>query len=847
MTSGGHIDKIMPASFSFTISAERVEGRNSDPQSGKTPGAVSSAILVEDFSYARPGEAHASSGLAVVVSHIKDDVMDKRELLEWEYKCIQEEPPECVAVCPLHVDARFFLKEVGRGDWKSAYKTLVKMMPFPGIIGRICDHPCEVRCKRGEVGGAISIGTLERKCVETYSKGEKIQIQPQRGQRVAVLGSGLAGLTAALDLLQKGYAITFFERGDRLGGTLWDLPERLLPREVINNETAVLTALNAEIHFNAKLDGGAFTSICKEFDAVFIDCDGAGWPDFPLERDGDGRISIDPLWGATGQKGVYAGGGIRSGRVYSPVTDAYEGRKAALSISRYLQRVSMEAGRENEGPRATRLFTSLKGIASVPRIEPADSEKGFTEEEARKEASRCIQCQCLECVKVCLFLERYKGHPRKYTREIFNNERVLPGAAHRANVFVNSCSTCGLCETVCPNDFFMGDLCLMARRTMLKEDFMPPSFHEFALQDMAYSNSESFSLCRHGSGKKESAFLYFPSCQLCATSPGEVLVSYRYLRERLSGGVGIMLRCCGAPAYWAGRDDLFRETLEGIRNAWKEMGSPQVITACSTCQGLFGDHLSEIKTLSLWEVLEGIGLPGEVGDKGTAVAVVDPCSTRHDRKTQESVRRIAGALGFSIEELPLSGEKPECCGYGGLMYNTDSRLARDVVARRAGINSQDYLAYCAMCRDNFAAAGKRVAHLIEHVFPTVGGNDPAGRGWISWTERRTNRARVKKAILRDLGEEKGDRMEAYEAIMLQIAPEVRRRIDDRRILEDDIRKVIDYAGRTGKWVRNHETGHHRAYCQLENVTFWVDYTPAEGGFTIHNAYSHRMKIERIRQ
>jgi glutamate synthase (NADPH) small chain len=807
------------------------------------------------FSPTIPEAVHASSGfvvVVVVVNVVKGDVMDKRELLDWEYKCIQEESPECVAACPLHVDTRLFLKEVGRGDWKSAYKILVKMMPFPGIIGRICDHPCEVKCKRGEVGGPIAIGALERKCVETYFKSEKIQLQPQRGQRVAVLGSGLAGLTAALDLLKKGYMVTLFDRGDRLGGTLWNLPEGLLPREVINDETAILAALNADIRFNATLDGGAFTSICEEFDSVFIDRDSMAWRDLSLEQDGDGMISIEAITGATGTKGIYAGGGIRKGASYSPVTEAYEGRKAALSISRYLEQVSMDAGRENEGPRATRLFTSLKGIASLPRIRSADGEAGFTEEEARKEASRCIQCQCLECVKVCLYLERYKGYPKKYIREVFNNERVLPGAAHRANVFVNSCSTCGLCETVCPNDFFMGDLCLEARRTMLKENFMPPSFHEFALQDMAYSNSDSFSLCRHEPGREKSAFLYFPSCQLCATSPGEVLASYRYLRERLSGGVGIMLRCCGAPAYWAGRDDLFQETLEGIRSAWEEMGRPQVITACSTCQSLFGDHLSEMKTLSLWEVIEGAGLPGHgpsgaLGVKGTTVAVVDPCITRNDRKTQESVRRIAGALGFAIEELPLSGEKPECCGYGGLMYNTDSGLARDVVARRVGISSHDYLAYCAMCRDNFAAAGKRVAHLIEHVFPTVGGNDPAGRGWISWTERRTNRTRVKKAILRDLGEEKGTMMEAYEAITLQIAPEVRRKIDDRRILEDDIRKVIDSVERTGKRLMNRETGHYRAYCQLENVTFWVDYTPEEKHFTIHNAYSHRMKIERIRQ
>ena len=105
-----------------------------------------------------------------------------------------------------------------------------------------------------------------------------------------------------------------------------------------------------------------------------------------------------------------------------------------------------------------------------------------------------IQCECMECVKVCLYLDRYKGYPKKYARQVFNNEYVMFGRAHTKNLFVNSCSTCGLCETVCPNDFHVGDLMLQARRTMLREKTMPASFHEFALQDMAHSNGETF--CR---------------------------------------------------------------------------------------------------------------------------------------------------------------------------------------------------------------------------------------------------------------------------------------------------------------------------------------------------------------
>lgn len=778
--------------------------------------------------------------------------MEKDELLAWEHKCIQEEPPECTAACPIHVDARLFVKEIGRGDWEAALKVLRKTMPFPGILGRICDHPCEANCKRREAGEPISIGLLERICMEKATGSGRVVPLPRKDHRIAVIGSSFAGLTAAWDLLKKGMTVAVFERSDRLGGFLWDYSRDLLPSEVIREELSVLDSLKADIRLESSLDGALFEGICRDFDAVFIDREAVDGCDLPLGRDDAGEIAANPLTGATDREKVYAGGGTKRRGHCSPVTEAREGRRGALSIERFLQKVHIEVGRENEGPFTTRLFTSLDGVEPLSRFKPRDAVTGYSEEEARRESSRCIQCECMECVKVCLYLERYKGYPKKYARQVFNNERVIFGASRTANRFVNSCSACGLCETVCPNDFFMGDLCLQARRTMNEQKFMPPSFHEFALQDMAHSNGERFAFCRHEPGRKESAWLYFPSCQLSATSPGEVLASYRYLRERLTGGVGIMLRCCGAPAFWAGRGDLFRESLDEIRSGWEGLGKPRLITACATCRSLFSDHLPEMETHSLWSIIEESGFPGSAvysgaDGPGKAVAVVDPCITRHDRETRESVRRLVGALGLAVEELPLSGEKPECCGFGGLMFNADPVLARDVIARRVAVSGNDYLAYCAMCRDNFAAAGKRVCHLIELLFPTVSGGDPASRGWLSWSERRENRARVKGEILRDCGEEGGGKMAAHEGIKLNMTEDVRRRIDQRRILEDDIRKVIAHGERSGKRLKDIRTGHYRACLQPENVTFWVDYSLGDEGFTVHNAYCHRMKIVGIKQ
>jgi hypothetical protein len=193
------------------------------------------------------------------------------------------------------------------------------------------------------------------------------------------------------------------------------------------------------------------------------------------------------------------------------------------------------------------------------------------------------------------------------------------------------------------------------------------------------------------------------------------------------------------------------------------------------------------------------------------------------------------------------------------MFNGDKLLAADVIQHRTTVidppdsslyrtevKEHDYLAYCAMCRDNLVAGGKRTSHLIEHVFPTVAGNDPAARGWISWSERRANRSGVKQNLLLERGENGATALEEHEKMALLMTSDVRRKIDERRILESDIKKVIDHAERTGKRLQNLHSTLFRTCLQSENVTFWVDYTPEESGFRIHNAFSHRMKIVGIK-
>jgi glutamate synthase (NADPH) small chain len=754
--------------------------------------------------------------------------VDQAGLREFEQRCIQEEPAECVAACPLHVDARSFAIEVARGAWDEAWKILRKTMPLPSVLGRICDHPCEDRCRRRERGGSIRIGALEQACVQMPSPEQRVLSLPRRDKRVGVMGTGLASLTVAWDLARKGYPISVFGPSGRVGGLLLQYPEDVLPRDAIDGEIAILRRIGVEFRLGETpgldvLRGG--------FDAVFFGLDAGLAEPETLESGPDGRPRFDRSTMQAGLDGIFLGGERPADGAMSPVGWALDGRRAAVSIDRLLQGASLHAGREKEGPQSTRLFVSLTGVESAPPVAPAE-----------QEAARCLRCECLECVKVCEYLEHFGSYPRRYAREVYNNGAIVKGD-HKSNLFIDSCMLCGLCTTVCPEQFSMPDLCLGARREMVRGGKMPPSAHEFALEDYRWSHSDAFALSRHEPGHDRSAYAFFPGCQLAGSNPGQVELVYEHLRSRLAGGVALMLDCCGAPAHWAGREDLFDQGVAEVTSLWQGLGSPTLVFACPTCLSLLGPRLAGAKTTFLGQVLEDIGVPATVSPEGNRPLRVihDPCTTRHNAAVRQSARRLLGLLAQPVEELVLSQETTECCGYGGLQANANPGLARRVAARRAAESPLEYVTYCAMCRDSLAAAGKRTVHILDLVYP--GDADPAGRPRPGWSERRENRARLRERLLARLWNEGGHALQPWQSIELLMSEEVRTRLEARRIMVEDVQRVIHHAKHTGDALCHSVSGRFLASFRPRAVMFWVEYSPRGDAFEIHNAYGHRMDAE----
>lgn len=371
---------------------------------------------------------------------------------------------------------------------------------------------------------------------------------------------------------------------------------------------------------------------------------------------------------------------------------------------------------------------------------------------------------------------------------------------------------------------------------------MPPSAHDFALRDMAFSNSDHFAMARNQPGADRSDFVLFPGCQLSASSPDHVERVYNYLDARLADhSVGLMLGCCGAPARWAGRHDLFEQTLAAWRDQIQAMGDPTVILPCSSCYQTFKTHLPEVKIVSLWTVFEQRGLPDDASPAGRTVTIHDPCATRHESAIHDSVRGIIGQLGYQVEELAYSRERTQCCSYGGHMWLANPDLAQRAVRRRIAESDLDYVTYCAMCRDFFAGQGKRSLHILDLIY-REDSDRRADRHGPGYSQHHENRARLKRHLLKTIWGEDMDGSQSYEEFRLKIAPDVQEILDRRLILTEDIQRVIEYAQHTGRKLVNPQTGHYLAYFKPTSVTYWVEYLPEEDSFTIFNAYSHRMEV-----
>lgn len=182
----------------------------------------------------------------------------------------------CYLACPGELDVQGYVAHIARGNYLDALRLIWEKLPLPGVVGRVCPHPCEEPCRRTRVEEPISIKELKRFVADyALEVGVKLtpSLPPDSGQRVAVVGGGPAGLSAAYYLRLKGHHVTIFEWRPKLGGLLrYGIPEYRLPRDIIDGEIQQILDLGVEVRTEQKLGEDFFLSGLRSqgYGAIFL-------------------------------------------------------------------------------------------------------------------------------------------------------------------------------------------------------------------------------------------------------------------------------------------------------------------------------------------------------------------------------------------------------------------------------------------------------------------------------------------------------------------------------------------------------------------------------------------------
>ncbi len=184
----------------------------------------------------------------------------------------KRDTPLCTLSCPLNVDARGYIRLIGLSEFEKALEKIIENNPLPSVCGRICNHPCEIECRRGGVDEPVSIRAL-KSFVSTHIQSKKPELAKPTGKKVAVVGSGPSGLTCAYYLALKGHKVTVCEERTHPGGMLyWGIPEFRLPKKELERDIEYIKKTGIKIKIKTRIEGKKqLNKLLKEgFDAIYL-------------------------------------------------------------------------------------------------------------------------------------------------------------------------------------------------------------------------------------------------------------------------------------------------------------------------------------------------------------------------------------------------------------------------------------------------------------------------------------------------------------------------------------------------------------------------------------------------
>lgn len=361
----------------------------------------------------------------------------------------------CNRLCPLGLNIPAMLRCIQTDDLAEATVTVRGALPLAGVLGRLCHHPCEQGCRRGNWDDPAAIRDMERFVTDRESEQPKPFVPPRRassGKTVAIIGAGPAGLAAAYYLARQGHAVTVVDRNSQAGGSLRQVPPAELPPEVLPREVQALGLLGIDFKLGVKLGTDvSIEGLSREFDALVLAI-GEANPDrtenlgLPLAGK---HLKIDPNTSQAPLPKVFATGACAK-PVKQLVRAMADGRAVAECVQRFL---AGQVVRRPEKPFSSimgrlgpgELKQFLLGSSTAATVSPCDRCAGHNRQEAIAEAARCLHCDCRSSGNCVLqhYAQVYGADASRFRadRKAFVQE-LQPGGV----IFEpGKCILCGIC------------------------------------------------------------------------------------------------------------------------------------------------------------------------------------------------------------------------------------------------------------------------------------------------------------------------------------------------------------------------------------------------------------------
>jgi len=366
----------------------------------------------------------------------------------------------CHRLCPLGMNIPLLLRQIEGGQMEQASATVRGALPLAGVLGRLCHHPCEQGCRRGNWDDPAAIQDLERfisnwEMENGWLQAGSARLPPRRppsGKSVAIIGAGPSGLAAAYSLTRQGHAVTLVDRQKRAGGSLLPVPANQLPPEVLEAEIALFGRLGVSFQLGVELGRDVTVEgLARGFDAILLtigEISSAEAPQLGLIMAG-AAIKADPNTCQTAHPHIFAAGAAVK-PVKHLVRAMAEGRAGAECVHRFLvgqtvrrpeKTFSSVMGRLD--PAELRQF--LASASTVASVTPCEHCNGFNRQEAATAASRCLHCDCRSSGNCALqhYAQVYGADANRYrsVRRPFEQHVQPCGVIFEPG----KCIVCGIC------------------------------------------------------------------------------------------------------------------------------------------------------------------------------------------------------------------------------------------------------------------------------------------------------------------------------------------------------------------------------------------------------------------